>query len=194
MNRFEYIRADSITQAIQALATPNAQALAGGTNLVDLMKYDVAKPARVVDINRLPLRTIEEAADGGLKIGALVSNSDLAWEPRIVKRYPLLASAILAFCSVHAVTISMIPRPPATSGSRAAAAQPSTASIASTPSLARAISALPFIPLTCVWRWPRSMRLSTWRGPKADARCPSASFTDCRKIVPSTTIPCARVN
>jgi xanthine dehydrogenase YagS FAD-binding subunit len=101
MNRFEYIRADSIAQAIQALAMPNAQALAGGTNLVDLMKYDVAKPARVVDINRLPLRAIEETEDGGLKIGALVSNSDLAWEPRIVKRYPLLASAILAGASAQ---------------------------------------------------------------------------------------------
>ena len=101
MNRFEYIRADSVAQAIQALTAPNAQALAGGTNLVDLMKYDVAKPTRVVDINRLPLRAIEEAPDGGLKIGALVSNSDLAWEPRIVKRYPLLASAILAGASAQ---------------------------------------------------------------------------------------------
>ncbi len=101
MNRFEYIRADSIAHAVQALASPDAQALAGGTNLVDLMKYDVAKPARIVDINRLPLRTIEEMPDGGLKIGALVSNSDLAWEPRIVKKYPLLASAILAGASAQ---------------------------------------------------------------------------------------------
>src|SRR5690349_18131183 len=75
MNRFEYIRADSVAHAIDALAMPNAQALAGGTNLVDLLKYDVAKPARVVDINRLPLRSIEETPNGGLKIGALVSNS-----------------------------------------------------------------------------------------------------------------------
>jgi xanthine dehydrogenase YagS FAD-binding subunit len=99
MNRFEYIRADSVAHAVQALAAPDAQALAGGTNLVDLMKYDVAKPARVVDINRLPLRSIEETPNGGLKIGALVSNSDLAWDPRIVKHYPLLASAILAGAS-----------------------------------------------------------------------------------------------
>jgi len=101
MNRFEYIRADSVAHAIQALAAPNSQALAGGTNLVDLLKYDVARPARVVDINHLPLRSIEETPDGGLKIGALVSNSDLAWDPRIVKRFPLLASAILAGASAQ---------------------------------------------------------------------------------------------
>ena len=101
MNRFEYIRADSVAHAIEALAVPNAQALAGGTNLVDLLKYDVAKPARVVDINRRPLRSIDETPDGGLKIGALVSNSDLAWDSRIVKRFPLLASAILAGASVQ---------------------------------------------------------------------------------------------
>jgi len=100
MNRFEYLRPDSISDAVKALSgVPGAQALAGGTNLVDLMKYDVAKPPRVVDINRLPLRAIEETAGGGLKIGALVSNSDLAWDSRIVKRYPLLASAILAGAS-----------------------------------------------------------------------------------------------
>jgi xanthine dehydrogenase YagS FAD-binding subunit len=99
MNRFEYVRPNSIAEAVEALATIGAQALAGGTNLVDLLKYDVAKPSRVVDINRLPLRSIEETAAGGLRIGALVSNSDLAWDARIVKRYPLLASAILAGAS-----------------------------------------------------------------------------------------------
>jgi xanthine dehydrogenase YagS FAD-binding subunit len=99
MNRFEYVRPNSIAEAIEALAAVGSQALAGGTNLVDLLKYDVAKPSRVVDINRLPLRTIEETVGGGLKIGALVSNSDLAWDGRVVKRYPLLASAILAGAS-----------------------------------------------------------------------------------------------
>ena len=100
MNRFEYVRANSVSDAIKALAgAPDSQVLAGGTNLVDLMKYEVAKPSRIVDINRLPLRTIEETEAGGLKIGALVSNSDLAWDPRVVKRYPLLGSAILAGAS-----------------------------------------------------------------------------------------------
>lgn len=100
MNRFEYVRPRTVADAVKALASvQGSQALAGGTNLVDLMKYDVAKPVRVVDINRLPLRSVEETGAGGLKIGALVSNSDLAWDPRIVKRYPLLASAIVAGAS-----------------------------------------------------------------------------------------------
>jgi xanthine dehydrogenase YagS FAD-binding subunit len=99
MNRFDYVRADTVADAVGALASPGARALAGGTNLVDLMKYDVAKPSLVVDINRLPLKQIEQAPDGGLTIGALVTNSELAWEPRIAKFYPLLASAILAGAS-----------------------------------------------------------------------------------------------
>jgi xanthine dehydrogenase YagS FAD-binding subunit len=69
--------------------------------LVDLMKYDVATPSRVVDINRLPLKAIEDTADGGLRVGALVTNSDVAWHPQIAKRYPLLSSAILAGASAQ---------------------------------------------------------------------------------------------
>jgi xanthine dehydrogenase YagS FAD-binding subunit len=102
MNRFDYIRADTIADAVAALAgSPGAKALAGGTNLVDLMKYDVATPSRIVDINRLPLKAIENTADGGLRIGALVTNSDLAWHPQVAKRYPLLSSAILAGASAQ---------------------------------------------------------------------------------------------
>jgi xanthine dehydrogenase YagS FAD-binding subunit len=99
MNRFDYIRPDTISEAIKALTTPTSRALAGGTNLVDLMKYDVEKPTRIVDINRLPLKEVSPTEDGGLRIGALVSNSDLAWNDIIQKRYPLLASAILAGAS-----------------------------------------------------------------------------------------------
>ncbi len=102
MNRFEYIRAASVEEAVQALAAaPGARALAGGTNLVDLMKYNVEAPCRVVDINRLPLNAIEPTPNGGLKIGALVSNADLAWNPEIESRYPLLSSAILAGASAQ---------------------------------------------------------------------------------------------
>jgi xanthine dehydrogenase YagS FAD-binding subunit len=101
MNRFEYIRPDTVADALKALAVPDARALAGGTNLVDLMKYDVARPSRVVDINRLPLKQIDVAPDGGLTIGALVTNSDLAWDPRVAQSYPLLASAILAGASTQ---------------------------------------------------------------------------------------------
>lgn len=100
MKRFDYVRAESVAEAVAALAAvPDASALAGGTNLVDLMKYDVATPSRVVDINRLPLGDIQETESGGLRIGALVPNSDLAWDSRIESRYPLLASAILAGAS-----------------------------------------------------------------------------------------------
>ena len=99
MNRFEYVRAGTVAEAIKALAIPNSRALAGGTNLVDLMKYDVACPSRVVDINRLPLKAIEEKDNGSLVVGALVSNSDLAWNETVRKRFPLLSSAILAGAS-----------------------------------------------------------------------------------------------
>ncbi|GGE49035.1 oxidoreductase [Agaricicola taiwanensis] len=100
MKRFEYIRAESIDDAIAAIAAvPDARAVAGGTNLIDLMKYDVAQPSRLVDINRLPLDTIEETSEGGLKIGALVTNSALAWDTRVEEHFPLLSSAILAGAS-----------------------------------------------------------------------------------------------
>jgi len=100
MRRFDYVRADSVEHAVEALAAvAGSRALAGGTNLVDLMKYDVATPTRIVDINKLPLRAIEETPQGGLKIGALVTNSALAWDVRVEARYPLLSSAILAGAS-----------------------------------------------------------------------------------------------
>ncbi len=101
MNRFAYHRADSIEHAVQLLgAETGARVIAGGTNLVDLMKYEVEQPAALIDITRLPLASIEEFDDGqagqGLRIGALVSNRALAYDERIDARYPLLASAILA--------------------------------------------------------------------------------------------------
>src|SRR5258708_22589675 len=80
-------------------ADPAAKFIAGGTNLIDLMKYEVERPLRLIDISRLPLKTVEEPADGGVRIGALVPNSDLAYHPLIEQRYPLLASAILAGAS-----------------------------------------------------------------------------------------------
>jgi xanthine dehydrogenase YagS FAD-binding subunit len=100
MRRFDYIRVETVDQAVAALASSvDARALAGGTNLVDLMKYDVAIPGRVVDINRLPLRDIAEVEGGGLRVGALVSNAALAWDSRIEAHWPLLSSAILAGAS-----------------------------------------------------------------------------------------------
>jgi xanthine dehydrogenase YagS FAD-binding subunit len=100
MNYFEYSRATDVTDALaQIAADPQARFIAGGTNLIDLMKENVARPTRLIDISRLPLTEVEETKDGGLRIGALVPNSDLAWHPEIERRYPLLASAILAGAS-----------------------------------------------------------------------------------------------
>lgn len=100
MHRFEYVRATTIDEAVEALsAVDDARALAGGTNLVDLMKYDVMRPTRVVDIARLPLTAIEDVPGGALKLGALATNTDVAWDARVQKRYPLLSSAILAGAS-----------------------------------------------------------------------------------------------
>jgi len=101
MNRFEYVRARSVEDAVAALREPGAQLLAGGTNLVDLMKSHVARPSRLVDINRLPLDSIEELPDGGLRIGALVPNADAAYDPRVIARAPLVSSAILAGASAQ---------------------------------------------------------------------------------------------
>jgi xanthine dehydrogenase YagS FAD-binding subunit len=100
MTPFQYSRASDVADAIsQIAADPAAKFIAGGTNLIDLMKYDVEHPARLIDISQLPLKNIEETLDGGLLIGALVPNSDLAYHPLIEQRYPLLASAILAGAS-----------------------------------------------------------------------------------------------
>jgi xanthine dehydrogenase YagS FAD-binding subunit len=99
---FQYARANDITDAVRQIAEdPGAKFIAGGTNLLDLMKEDVERPTRLIDITRLPLSMIEETTDGGLRIGALVSNSDLAWHPLISQRYPVLASAVLAGASAQ---------------------------------------------------------------------------------------------
>ena len=100
MINFEYARATDVADAVRQIAAdPAAKFIAGGTNLIDLMKYDVERPARLIDITRLPLKTVEDTANGGLRIGALVPNSDLAYHPLIEERYPLLSSAILAGAS-----------------------------------------------------------------------------------------------
>jgi xanthine dehydrogenase YagS FAD-binding subunit len=102
MNRFEYVRPDSVAAAAAAAAQDGAAFLAGGTNLLDLMKGNVSRPARLVDISRLPgLDRIEIMADGGVRIGALVRNSDLAYHPEIVKRLPAVAEALLSGASAQ---------------------------------------------------------------------------------------------
>jgi xanthine dehydrogenase YagS FAD-binding subunit len=101
MINFEYARAGNVADALRLIAGPGAKFIAGGTNLIDLMKVDVERPARLIDISRLPLKSVEETPDGGVRIGALVPNSDLAYHPLIARRYPLLASAILAGASAQ---------------------------------------------------------------------------------------------
>jgi xanthine dehydrogenase YagS FAD-binding subunit len=100
MINFQYVRANDVADAVSLIAAdPTAKFIAGGTNLIDLMKEDVVRPSRLIDISRLPLKTVEETAAGGVRIGALVPNSDLAYHPLVQSRYPLLASAILAGAS-----------------------------------------------------------------------------------------------
>lgn len=102
MINFEYTRANNIADAVrQIAANSSAKFIAGGTNLLDLMKEDVEQPTHLIDISHLPLTKVEETADGGLRIGALVPNSDLAWHPLVAKRYPMLGSAILAGASAQ---------------------------------------------------------------------------------------------
>src|SRR5580704_15719194 len=102
MINFQYARASDVSDAVRMIATdPAAKFIAGGTNLIDLMKEDVERPSRLIDISRLPLNTVEETAAGGVRIGALVPNSDLAYRPLIAERYPMLASAILAGASAQ---------------------------------------------------------------------------------------------
>lgn len=100
MQSFEYQRAADPQDAIRALGdSPKAKVLAGGTNLVDLMKQNVEQPSHLIDVTRLQLSTIEELPDGGLRLGALAHNAETADHPLVRQRYPLLSQAILAGAS-----------------------------------------------------------------------------------------------
>lgn len=100
MKPFDYQRARDASAAIAlAMATPGSAFLGGGTNLVDLMKLGVARPDQLIDIARLPFDRVEQLPDGGVRIGAMVRNSELAAERVIRARYPMLAQALLAGAS-----------------------------------------------------------------------------------------------
>ena len=102
MINFQYSRANNVADAVRQIAAdPKARFIAGGTNLIDLMKEEVERPSRLIDITHLPLKTVKETAEGGLRIGALVPNSDLAYDSLVAQRYPMLASAILAGASAQ---------------------------------------------------------------------------------------------
>ncbi|TNC49113.1 xanthine dehydrogenase family protein subunit M [Rubellimicrobium rubrum] len=96
MIRFDYARPTDLAEAVREGSGEQVAYLAGGTNLVDLMKENVARPTRVVDITRLPLADIQETEAGGLRLGALATNTETAYDERVRARYPLLSSAILA--------------------------------------------------------------------------------------------------
>lgn len=99
MQPFQYVRADSADHAIAAGAREDARFIAGGTTLIDLMRLHVMQPSALVDITGLPLDQIEATPAGGLKIGALVSNTDLAYHPEVAAKYPALAEALLSGAS-----------------------------------------------------------------------------------------------
>ncbi|MFF2012958.1 FAD binding domain-containing protein [Streptomyces sp. NPDC058195] len=100
MREFGYERAFDIAGAVTLLGSvPGARYLGGGTNLVDLMKSGVERPTLLVDLRELPLDGIEPTPDGGLRLGATVTNSDLAAHPEVRRRYPVLAQAVLAGAS-----------------------------------------------------------------------------------------------
>ncbi|MBF8638630.1 xanthine dehydrogenase family protein subunit M [Pseudomonas fulva] len=98
MTPFSYHKPASVEEALR-LTDGSSRFIAGGTNLVDLMKENVERPERLIDITGLELNRIEPSDAGGVVIGALVSNADLAWDPLIRQRYPLLSQAILAGAS-----------------------------------------------------------------------------------------------
>ena len=102
MKSFEYVRPASVAEAITAASQPGAAYLAAGTNLLDLMKAGVCRPHRLVDVTRLPgLDQIEPLADGGVRIGALVRNADLAHDTAFASAYPAVAEALLSGASAQ---------------------------------------------------------------------------------------------
>jgi xanthine dehydrogenase YagS FAD-binding subunit len=100
MKTFDYVRPATIREAVAAASEPGSAYLAAGTNLVDLMKGGITHPSRLVDISRLPnLNHIENLPDGGVRIGTLVRNADLARDPRFARRFPAVAEALLSGAS-----------------------------------------------------------------------------------------------
>jgi xanthine dehydrogenase YagS FAD-binding subunit len=108
MHTFEFTRPADVTSAAAVAATANTaqqgaevRFIAGGTTLIDLMKLNVEQPHTLIDLNRLPLADVETLSDGGLKIGAMVRNSDLAHHPAVLRDYPLLSQALLSGASAQ---------------------------------------------------------------------------------------------
>src|SRR5882724_11565010 len=96
---FDYAKAKNENDAMDRVRAPKAAFVAGGTTLIDLMKLNLMLPAMLVDINGLPLDKIESLPDGGLRIGAMVRNSDMAHHAEVIKRFPVLSQAVLSGAS-----------------------------------------------------------------------------------------------
>ncbi|WP_337188562.1 xanthine dehydrogenase family protein subunit M [Phenylobacterium sp.] len=96
MRPFTYERAASAEAAVKAAQAPGARFIAGGTNLLDLMKLDIEAPAHLIDVGRLPMAGIEATEDGGLRIGAMATNTAVASDPGVRARFPMLSEAIVA--------------------------------------------------------------------------------------------------
>jgi xanthine dehydrogenase YagS FAD-binding subunit len=101
MRAFTYARVNSLSQAATISATSGTRIIAGGTNLLDLMKLQIETPNQLVDINRLPLDKIEDTPEGGLRIGTMVRNSDLAADMRVRQHYGVLSRALLSGASAQ---------------------------------------------------------------------------------------------
>jgi xanthine dehydrogenase YagS FAD-binding subunit len=99
MKPFHYERSSDISSACALAARPASKFIAGGTNLIDLMKLEIEAPTQLVDINALPLGGVEATPEQGLRIGALVTNSALAADMNVRRKYPLLSQAIVAGAS-----------------------------------------------------------------------------------------------
>src|SRR5580692_800016 len=102
MKTFDYVRPATVQEAVAAASEPGAAYLAAGTNLLDLMKGGIARPRRLVDISHLPdLDRIDDLADGGVRIGALVRNAALAHDRDFARRFPAVAEALLSGASAQ---------------------------------------------------------------------------------------------
>jgi CO/xanthine dehydrogenase FAD-binding subunit len=201
MQPVSYARATEVADAIATVsADPESAFLAGGTTEVDLLRLNVVRPSRLVDINALPLARVEDLPDGGLRIGALARMSDVAEAPGVVQRFPVIAQALILGASAqlrHMASMggNLLQRVrcsyfrdtrPATSASPAAAARRWMASTGATRSWAPASIASPPIPPTSPWPSSPSMPWCTPRGRVVGERSESTT-SSCSPATPPTS-------
>ncbi len=197
MRAFSYERVSSIEAAARAAAaTDGAKFIAGGTNLLDLMKLEIETPTHLVDVNGLGLDRIEATREGGLRIGALVRNTDLAADERVRRDYALLSRALLAGASGQL-------RNRATTAGRSASTHPLSyfydtnqpcnkrrdraaavrLSLASAGSLRWLASAMPALPATrATWRSPCAPSTPSWRPCEPTARRAASRWADLHRL------------